>query len=254
MQCHPLVQALSCPYHVQEGTTILLGLLLAAAACGRDRGEPQEVAARDTVSLKIDSTAQETAKTPSTAATPADEPKPAPKEEPAAAKPAAPEPAPPPVTAEEAAAASATIGKLGLSVYPTKGQSKDQTVRDELACSDWAKQQTGIDPMTVVANTDSAAEAGKNAADSAASHAGARGAARGAVAGAAVGAIAGDAGTGAAIGAAGGAVAGRRKKKAAEEQGAQQGAAQAETQAAGSLTTFAKAMSSCLEGKGYTVN
>jgi hypothetical protein len=76
-------------------------------------------------------------------------------------------------------------------------------VRDELACSDWAKQQTGIDPMTVAANTDSAAEAGR---------------------------------------------------KAAEEQGAQQGAAQAKTQAAGSLTTFAKAMSSCLEGKGYTVN
>jgi hypothetical protein len=66
-----------------------------------------------------------------------------------------------------------------VPVYPAKGQSKDQTVRDELACSDWAKQQTGIDPMTVVANTDSAAEAGKKAADSAAGHAGARGAARG---------------------------------------------------------------------------
>jgi hypothetical protein len=234
--------------------TILLGLLLAAAACGRDKGEPQEVAAGDTVSVKIDSTAEETAQTPSTEVTPANEPKPAPKEEPAAAKPAAPEPAPPPVTAEEAAAASATVGKLGLSVYPAKGQSKDQTVRDELACSDWAKQQTGIDPMTVAANTDSAAEAGKKAVDSAAGAAGVRGAARGAVAGAAVGAIAGDAGTGAAIGAAGGAVAGRRKKKAAEEQGAQQGAAQAEAQAAGSLTTFGKAMSSCLEGKGYTVN
>ena len=237
--------------------TILLGLLLAAAACGRDKGEPQEVAAGDTLSVKIDSTGEE-ARSPSTAAAPANEPKPAPKEEPAAAKPAAPEPAPPPapppVTAEEAAAASATVGKLGLSVYPAKGQSKDQTVRDELACSDWAKQQTGIDPMTVAANTDSAAEAGKKAADSAAGAAGVRGAARGAAAGAAVGAIAGDAGTGAAIGAVGGAAAGRRKKKAAEEQGAQQGAAQAEAQAAGSLTTFGKAMSSCLEGKGYTVS
>jgi hypothetical protein len=39
------------------------------------------------------------------------------------------------------------------------------------------------------------------------------------------------------------------RKKAAEEQGGQQGAAEAE--AAGSLTTFGKAMSSCLEGKGY---
>ena len=180
--------------------TILLGLLLAAAACGREGAKAganhRKSPPGTPCPLKIDSTAEETAKTPSTAATPANEPKPAPKEEPAAAKPAAakpaaPEPAPPPVTAEEAAAASATIGKLGLSVYPAKGQSKDQTVRDELACSDWAKQQTGIDPMTVAANTDSAAEAGKKAADSAAGHAGARGAARGAAAGAVVGAIAG---------------------------------------------------------------
>jgi hypothetical protein len=57
-----------------------------------------------------------------------------------------------------------------------------------------------------------------------------------------------------ALGAAGGAAAGRKKKKAAAEQGAQQGAALAEAQATGSLTTVAKAMSSCLEGKGYTVN
>ena len=65
--------------------TILLGLLLTAAACGRDKGEPQEVAAGDTMSVKIDSTAEETAKTPSTEVTPANEPKPAPKEEPTAA-------------------------------------------------------------------------------------------------------------------------------------------------------------------------
>jgi hypothetical protein len=146
------------------------------------------------------------------------------------------------------------VAKLGLSVYPAKGQSKDQTVRDQLACTDWAKQQTGIDPMTVAANTDSAAAAGKQAVDSAAGRAGVRGAARGAAAGAVVGAIAGDAGTGAAVGAVGGAAAGRNKKKTAEKQAAQQGAAAAEAQATGSLTTFSKAMSSCLQGKGYTVN
>jgi hypothetical protein len=60
-----------------------------------------------------------------------------------------------------------------------------------------------------------------------------------------VGAIAGDAGTGAAI---------RRKEKAAKEQGAQQGAAQAEAQTTAALATFGKWMSSCLEGKGYSVN
>ena len=53
---------------------------------------------------------------------------------------------------------------------------------------------------------------------------------------------------------AGGAVAGRHKKKAAGKEAAEQGAAAAEAQATGSLTTFSKAMSSCLQGKGYTVN
>jgi len=240
---------------------ILLGLLLAAAACGRDKRESQEVALGDTLSMKVDSSAIDSAATPSNEPVPASEPTAVPKaapeadaSKPAPAKPAPPEPPPPPVTAEEAAAASATIAKVGLSVYPAKGQTKDQTVRDELACTDWAKEQTGIDPMAVVANTDSAAAAGKQAADSAAGHAGVRGAARGAAAGAAVGAIAGDAGTGAAIGAAGGAVAGRHKKKAAGKEAAEQGAAAAEAQATGSLTTFSKAMSSCLQGKGYTVN
>ena len=241
--------------------TILLGLLLAAAACGRDRRESQEVALGDTLSIKVDTTPEDSATTPSAVSVPTSTPPAASKAvpepaapEPAAAKPAPPPPPPPPVTAEEAAAASATVGKLGLSVYPAKGQTKDQTVRDELACTDWAKQQTGIDPMTVAANSDSAAAAGKQAVDSAAGHAGVRGAARGAAAGAVVGAIAGDAGTGAAVGAAGGAVAGRHKKKAAEKEAAQQGAAAAEAQATGTLATFSKAMSSCLQGKGYTVN
>jgi Glycine zipper len=246
--------------------TIVLGLLLVTAACGRDRREGQEVALGDTLSMKVDSFARDSAATPTAAPapTPASEPPAPPNAAPQAPagdtsgpKPSAATPAPPPpppVTAEEAAAASATVGKLGLSVYPAKGQSKDQTVRDELACTDWAKQQTGIDPMTVAANTDSAAAAGKEAVDSAAGRAGVRGAARGAAAGAVVGAIAGDAGTGAAVGAVGGAAVGRNKKKAAEKQAAQQGAAAAEAQASGSLTTFSKAMSSCLQGKGYTVN
>src|SRR6476646_8695698 len=96
--------------------TILLGLLLATAACGRDRRESQEVALGDSLSVQIDSVAEDSASTrsavpapdsaPTTAAKPASEPataKPAP-------KPAPEPPPPPPVTAEEAAAASATVG------------------------------------------------------------------------------------------------------------------------------------------------
>jgi len=223
----------------------LFGLLLAAAACGRDGRENQEVALGDSATVKIDSASAEPTTPP-----PADAPKPSP--EPATPKPA-PEPALPPVTAEQAAAASATVAKVGLSVYPAKGQDKDQTVRDELTCSDWAHQQTGIDPMSVSANVDSATAAGKASADSATSGAAVRGAARGAVGGAAVGAIAGDAGTGAAIGAVAGAAKGRKTKKATEQQAGAAAGAEAEAQAAGSLTTFGKAMSVCLEGKGYSV-
>ena len=131
--------------------TIMLGLLLVAAACGRERRESREAndVALGNSAAKMDSSAEDTTPTPTAAPLPASLPESAAKAEakqlapkPAAPKPAA-EPAPPPVTAEETAAASATVGKLGLTVYPAKGQTKDQTVRDELACSDWAKQQTG---------------------------------------------------------------------------------------------------------------
>ena len=228
---------------------LLLGLLLTTIGCGRERRGSEDVAIGDSaVPVDLDS-----ARTDSAVPAPAPAAKPAakPATEPATAP--APEPAAPPVTAEQASAASATVAKVGLSVYPAKGQSKDQTVRDELACTDWAKQQTGIDPMTVAANTDSASAAAKDQAASATEGAAVGGAARGAVGGAAVGAIAGDAGTGAAVGAVVGGVAGRKKKKAAENEAAQQGAAQAEAHATGALDSFGRAMASCLEGKGYTV-
>ena len=32
-------------------------------------------------------------------------------------------------------------------VYPTKGQDKDQMEQDKYACYQWAKEQTGFDPM-----------------------------------------------------------------------------------------------------------
>src|SRR5439155_1198253 len=50
-----------------------------------------------------------------------------------------------------------------------------------------------------------------------------------------------------------GAVAGRRGKKQATAQAEQVGAAQAEQQVAQKIATFKKAMSTCLEGKGYSV-
>ena len=161
------------------------------------------------------------------------------------------QPAPPP--AAGAPAAQTPAQALGLYVFPAKEQTKDQQLADEQYCWGWAKDQTKIDPATVTANTDSAAKAMSEKVDSAAAGAAVKGAARGAAGGAIIGGIAGDAGTGAAIGAATGAVAGRRAKKHAKAQAEQVGAAQAEQQAAQKIATFKKAMSTCLEGKGYSV-
>jgi hypothetical protein len=164
-----------------------------------------------------------------------------------------PTPAPSAAPQPGATDSAGTAAKLGLYVYPGKGQSKDQQAADEKGCYTWAHEQTGIDPTTVKANPDSAAAAAKAKTDSAAAGAGVRGAARGAAGGAAVGAIAGDAGTGAGVGAATGAVAGRKKKKAAEKQAQQQATSQSQAQATQMTDPFKKAMSACLEGKGYSL-
>ena len=34
-----------------------------------------------------------------------------------------------------------------LVIYPNKGQSKDQLEKDKYACYEWAKNQSGFDPM-----------------------------------------------------------------------------------------------------------
>lgn len=142
---------------------------------------------------------------------------------------------------------------LGLSVYPSKGQSKDQQLKDEKECYQWAGEQTGIDP-TVQVNADSAGKVAAAKADSAATGAAVGGAARGAVGGAVVGGIVGDAGEGAAVGAVAGGVRGRRARKQAEAQGEQQGKQAAQAANAETRKTFAKSMATCLQGRNYAVN
>lgn len=143
--------------------------------------------------------------------------------------------------------------QMGLYVFPSAGQTKGVQLSEEQQCYDWAQQQSGIDPTKVTANTDSAAKASGDKAAAATQGAAVGGAARGAAAGALIGAAAGDAGTGAAIGAASGAVAGRRARRRAEAQAEQAGANQAVAVANDKIVQFKKAMSVCLEGKGYTV-
>jgi OmpA family protein len=145
--------------------------------------------------------------------------------------------------------------KLGVFVYPAKGQKPEQQQKDETECYTWARSQTGIDP-TGPATTPAATPA---KVDNPANGARAAGAARGAAGGAVIGAIAGDAGKGAAIGATAGTMRGgaqKRKGKKAAEQQEQQAKTQAQTQATAADTqkmdTFKKAYSACVQGRGYT--
>lgn len=103
-------------------------------------------------------------------------------------------------------------------VYPSEGQTNEQQMADQLACYNYATEQTTWDPHQAYAELEQKhGEALKQYQET---QGGAvRGAAGGALAGLAIGAIAGDAGKGAAIGAvaggAGGGVRARRGRRAA---------------------------------------
>jgi hypothetical protein len=138
-----------------------------------------------------------------------------------------------------------------LIIFPAKGQSQDQMERDKFECYTWAKQQTGFDPTATPRASSpppqqQAPEGGV-----------VRGAARGALVGAVVGEIArDDAGKGAAAGAMGGALIGgmrRRDQARRQAQAEQQWAAQQATQYNAKRSEYNRALSACLEAKGYTV-
>jgi Glycine-zipper domain len=151
---------------------------------------------------------------------------------------------------------SAVQSRLGVYVFPKNGQSPDKQQVDELHCYDWAKAQTGFDP---IATPPPAQQAPVQSAATVPQNTPATGATRGAAVGAIGGAIGGNAGKGAAIGAGIGAIRGNRQRRDAEEQTAaeQQAAAQAQAQqqqaAAAQMAGFRKAFSACLDGSGYTV-
>jgi hypothetical protein len=128
-------------------------------------------------------------------------------------------------------------------VYPDKGQSKDQMEKDKYECYEWAKGQTGFDPMKQPTATSAPPEQQGGVV---------RGAAGGALIGVAAGAIAGNAGEGAAIGAAaGGLLGGMRRRRSEQEQ--QQWAQGQANQYAQNRSDYERAWSACLSGKGYTV-
>ncbi len=136
--------------------------------------------------------------------------------------------------------------ELGLYVFPSEGQDKEQQELDEYNCYKWAKEQTGINPMKL---EQIEAEQVDESPDGSA----VVGAAKGAAAGAAIGAIAGDAGKGAAIGATVGAMGGRRSKVAGDAQEQQQNEQAAAAKEKELMENFNKAFAACMEGKDYTV-
>jgi len=135
-------------------------------------------------------------------------------------------------------------------IYPQAGQSKDQTEKDKFECYQWAKGESGFDPMAApkASTPPPQAEAPQGGA--------VKGAARGALVGVAVGAIAGDAGKGAAIGATAGGLGGgmRRKDQVAKENQKQ---AQWEQEQAAKYqqnrNNYDRAYKACLEGRKYSV-
>ena len=146
--------------------------------------------------------------------------------------------------------APATGGAQDFFIYPAKGQSQEQQEQDKYACYQWAKGQTGFDPMEAPRATapPPAQEAAKGGLF--------KGAARGAIAGLAVGAIAGDAGKGAAIGAAGGGLVGgarRSDQKRSEAHKQDQWAQDQSQQYSQRRNSYNRAYTGCLEGRGYTV-
>ena len=149
-----------------------------------------------------------------------------------------------------------------MFIYPAKGQSQAQQNQDRYECHSWAVHQTGFDP-TRTAPAAMPPPPPTTQYQPSRRHV-LRGAGGGAALGAIGGAIAGDAGKGAAAGAAmGGLVGGVRRRRERishydqqqqmQQQYAQEHAAHQSAQQ-GQFATYQRAMATCLQGRGYTVN
>ena len=131
-------------------------------------------------------------------------------------------------------------------IYPAGGQSSEQMDKDKYECYNWAKTDSGFDPMAPQTASSPAPSGNKKSG----------GVAKGALAGAATGAIIGDRSKYARRGAvAGGLIGGvaqssqNQKIDQQQEQHAQQEA----SKSANNRNNYNRAYSACLEGRGYTV-
>jgi len=134
-------------------------------------------------------------------------------------------------------------------VFPAEGQSQEQMEQDKFACYEWAKSQTGFDPMQVPTASAPPPE----------QQAGQGGALKGAALGAGTGAVVkrkGSRGKGAATGAIVGGVLGgavQSGQRRQDEQARQQWEQQQAQEYSAKRSEYNRAFSACMESKGYTV-
>lgn len=135
---------------------------------------------------------------------------------------------------------------VGLFVYPKNSQSPEQIEQDDYQCYSWAKDQTGFDPINTT--TPKNVEAKRPGADGSAMRGALRGAARGAIIGEIVD---DDASKGAEVGGALGAMRGRSHARHSAQQQATHQNAQNQAQYEQRKDDFKRAMSLCLDARGY---
>ena len=157
---------------------------------------------------------------------------------------------------------SQPVSGQDIYIYPAKSQTDEQLPEDRYACHRWAVEESGFDPSQfdgVAPPKTVKVPVPRNEAEGAAT----KGTVTGAVIGGVIGSHDGDAAEGAVIGAVLGTMAGA----AIEEQGQREAREQAEAEAQREADEIAKnkaelavrksnyrrALTACLEGRGYTV-
>lgn len=158
----------------------------------------------------------------------------------------------PPPRARTVEAPAAVAPDTQVFVYPTRSQTPEQQDRDKYECNAWAVKQTGFDPSLPVVAPHQRVRVVSVAPGSDVL----AGAATGAIIGAAVSRPR-EAGQGAVVGAIAGTILGAASDQARQQQVAAINQRAEREAAASSLdaraVNFRRAISACLEGRGYTV-
>lgn len=137
-------------------------------------------------------------------------------------------------------------GSQDVFIYPQKGQSAEQQNKDEYECYQWARENSGFDPMAAPATSSPRPRTQEK------SHGALKGAGVGVVGGALLGS---SSKTTRRAAAAGGLIGGVRQSSANRETERQQQEWQQRESAnySNNRNNYNRAYSACLEGRGYTV-